>query len=110
MKKRVRQQVPCEALAQPKSTKPKIRKTVYKFSRMAEVLNIRHAQHDGVVGHYVHLPVFLYVRRNRFLSVCMTLVPKSNSRFTLDELLAQITPDNIHSEVETGAACGNETW
>lgn len=29
---------------------------------------------------------------------------------TLDELLAAITPLNIHAEVDTGPAVGNETW
>ncbi len=30
--------------------------------------------------------------------------------YTLVELLAQITPENLHQEVETGAAVGNEAW
>jgi antitoxin MazE len=28
----------------------------------------------------------------------------------LDDLLSQITPDNIHREVSTGAAEGREVW
>ncbi len=28
----------------------------------------------------------------------------------LDELLAGITPDNLHQEFETGAPAGNEVW
>jgi len=30
--------------------------------------------------------------------------------YVLGELLAQITPENLHKEVETGTAVGNETW
>ena len=35
-------------------------------------------------------------------------VPAPN--WTLDELLAGINEDNIHHEVDTGFALGNETW
>jgi len=28
----------------------------------------------------------------------------------LEELLAQVTPDNLHREVETGGPEGNEAW
>ena len=30
--------------------------------------------------------------------------------YSLDELLAQVTPDNLHQEVETGSALGHEAW
>ena len=30
--------------------------------------------------------------------------------YTLAELLSQVTPENLHREVETGAAVGNEVW
>ena len=30
--------------------------------------------------------------------------------YTLAELLSQVTPENLHQEVETGAAVGNEVW
>lgn len=30
--------------------------------------------------------------------------------YKLEELLAQVTPDNLHGEVETGMAVGNEAW
>jgi antitoxin MazE len=32
------------------------------------------------------------------------------SGFTLERLLAQITDDNVHAEVTTGAPAGNEAW
>lgn len=32
------------------------------------------------------------------------------SEYTLAELLSQVTPENLHQEVETGAAVGNEVW
>jgi antitoxin MazE len=31
-------------------------------------------------------------------------------RFTLKQLLAQVTEDNRHAEIETGTPVGNETW
>jgi antitoxin MazE len=30
--------------------------------------------------------------------------------WTLDELIAGITKDNLHKEVDTGFAVGNEVW
>ncbi len=30
--------------------------------------------------------------------------------YTLDELLAQITPENIHGETDWGSAVGGESW
>lgn len=29
---------------------------------------------------------------------------------TLESLIAKITPENIHSEVDTGSSIGRETW
>ncbi len=31
-------------------------------------------------------------------------------RYTLDELVAGITPDNRHGEIDWGAPVGNEAW
>jgi antitoxin MazE len=31
-------------------------------------------------------------------------------KFTLKQLLAQITDDNLHGEITTGLPVGNETW
>ncbi len=30
--------------------------------------------------------------------------------YSLEELLAEVTKDNLHHEVETGPAVGNEVW
>lgn len=30
--------------------------------------------------------------------------------YTLENLLKQVTPDNIHSEIDTGTAVGKEIW
>jgi antitoxin MazE len=38
------------------------------------------------------------------------ITPIKKAVFTLEELLDQIRPENIHSEVETGDALGNEVW
>ncbi|MFE5321771.1 AbrB/MazE/SpoVT family DNA-binding domain-containing protein [Paenibacillus sp. NPDC056579] len=37
----------------------------------------------------------------------LVIKPKS---ITLDELLSQITPDNVHTEISTGEPQGRETW
>ncbi|NET10330.1 MAG: AbrB/MazE/SpoVT family DNA-binding domain-containing protein [Merismopedia sp. SIO2A8] len=40
----------------------------------------------------------------------LVVKPKSRKRYSLEELVAGITPENLHSEVESGAAVGNEAW
>lgn len=40
--------------------------------------------------------------------IVITPVPMPN--WSLDDLLAGITPDNLHGEVDTGSAVGNEIW
>jgi antitoxin MazE len=36
--------------------------------------------------------------------------PIAEPEFSLDEMLAQITPENLHGEVDTGSSVGQETW
>jgi antitoxin MazE len=36
--------------------------------------------------------------------------PIVEKEFTLDELLAGITPENLHGEIETGVSIGKEIW
>lgn len=36
--------------------------------------------------------------------------PAEQPKYTLDDLLADITPDNLHHEIDTGDAVGNEAW
>ena len=40
----------------------------------------------------------------------LVVKPIPASRIKLEDLLAGITADNLHSEVETGDPLGNETW
>ena len=40
----------------------------------------------------------------------LVVVPVRKPVLSLDILLAQVTPDNLHSEVQTGAAVGGEAW
>lgn len=40
----------------------------------------------------------------------LVVVPVSKSKLTLEKLLAGVTSENIHAEVETGPAVGNEVW
>jgi len=36
--------------------------------------------------------------------------PVATPVYHLDDLLAQITPDNLHGEIDAGEAVGNEAW
>ena len=40
----------------------------------------------------------------------LVVVPIRKPALSLDALLAQVTTDNLHSEVQTGAAVGGEAW
>jgi len=39
----------------------------------------------------------------------LLLIPRPK-RYTLDELLAGITPENLHGETDWGEAVGRESW
>lgn len=36
--------------------------------------------------------------------------PIIQPEFTLEQLLAEVTEDNLHGEMDTGPAMGNEAW
>ncbi|NDJ21552.1 AbrB/MazE/SpoVT family DNA-binding domain-containing protein [Nostoc sp. B(2019)] len=38
------------------------------------------------------------------------ITPQKRRKYTLDELLEGMTPENFHSEFETGNAVENEDW
>lgn len=40
----------------------------------------------------------------------LVIKPRPRRRYSLEELIVAITPENLHSEVETGVAVGNEVW
>lgn len=40
----------------------------------------------------------------------LVVKPKNRHKYTLDELVKEITPENLHSEIDTGIAVGNEVW
>jgi antitoxin MazE len=40
----------------------------------------------------------------------LVIAPVAKPELTLKQLLAKVTPDNIHHEIETGPATGNEIW
>jgi antitoxin MazE len=40
----------------------------------------------------------------------LVIEPVAQSKWTLERLLAQVTDDNLHREVDTGPAVGSETW
>ena len=40
----------------------------------------------------------------------LIITPVANPKPTLKQLLAKVTRENLHHEVDTGPAVGNETW
>ena len=40
----------------------------------------------------------------------IVITPQKRKKYTLDELLEGMTPDNFHPEFDTGNAVGNEDW
>lgn len=50
-------------------------------------------------------PVRLIVEEGRLI-----IMPLAEPKPTLADLLAQVTAENRHDEVETGTAVGNEVW
>jgi antitoxin MazE len=40
----------------------------------------------------------------------LVIVPSDKPKFTLRQLLAQVTEENLHHEIDTGAAVGGEAW
>ena len=40
----------------------------------------------------------------------LLLEPIVEPKYTLEQMLAEVTEDNLHHEVETGEAVGNEVW
>ena len=40
----------------------------------------------------------------------LVIEPVPEPEVTLEQLLAQVTEDNLHDEVSTGPAMGNEAW
>jgi len=50
-------------------------------------------------------PVELWLRDNM-----LVIAPVVKPAFDLTQLLAQVTADNLHREVDTGPAVGSEAW
>ncbi len=40
----------------------------------------------------------------------LVITPVTNPKPSLKQLLARVTKENLHHEVDTGSAVGNETW
>jgi len=40
----------------------------------------------------------------------LVITPVTKPKLTLKQLLAKVTKENLHHEVDTGSAIGNETW
>ncbi|MBV9389761.1 MAG: AbrB/MazE/SpoVT family DNA-binding domain-containing protein [Chroococcidiopsidaceae cyanobacterium CP_BM_ER_R8_30] len=46
----------------------------------------------------------------RVVDGALVMKPRSRKRYSLDELIKGITPENIHAEIDSGIAVGNEVW
>ena len=40
----------------------------------------------------------------------LTIKPRRQKQYSLDELIAGITPTNRHAEIDTGISVGEEVW
>jgi antitoxin MazE len=40
----------------------------------------------------------------------LVIKPRTQKRYSLEELISAITPENLHTESESGIAVGNEAW
>lgn len=40
----------------------------------------------------------------------LVIKPRSRRRYSLDELIEGITPENLHAEIDSGTAVENEVW
>ncbi len=40
----------------------------------------------------------------------LVITPLTGPEPTLEQLLAGVTPENLHQEIDAGAATGNEAW
>lgn len=40
----------------------------------------------------------------------LVIKPKIRNRYALEDLIDAITPENLHTEVESGVVVGNEAW
>jgi antitoxin MazE len=40
----------------------------------------------------------------------LTIKPRRQKQYSLEELIAGITPENRHAEVDTGVSVGEEVW
>lgn len=57
------------------------------------------------VGLYEDSPVELSLEEGRLI-----VVPVVEPRYELETLLDQVTPQNVHREVDSGEAMGGEAW
>ena len=40
----------------------------------------------------------------------LVIKPRRRKRYSLDELIDAIAPENLHGEIDSGTAVGNELW
>jgi antitoxin MazE len=55
------------------------------------------------------------IRKESSVEVSLTdgklvITPITKPKLTLEQLLAKVTEDNLHHEIDTGPATGNEAW
>jgi antitoxin MazE len=50
------------------------------------------------------------IPQNLAQEVHLTEGSQKRKRYSLDELIKEITPENLHTEINSGIAVGNEVW
>lgn len=40
----------------------------------------------------------------------LVIEPISRKRYSIDDLIQAIKPENLHAEIDSGVAIGNEAW
>lgn len=40
----------------------------------------------------------------------LMIKPRTRKQYSLEQLVDAITPENLHTEIESGVAMGNEAW
>jgi antitoxin MazE len=80
--------------------------TIGNVAKWGNSLAIRIPQHLArEIGLVAGVEVEISIDQDR-----LTISPKRDREYSLDELVAAITPENRHAEISTGRSVGEEAW
>jgi antitoxin MazE len=80
--------------------------TIGNISKWGNSLAVRIPQHLAKeIGLVAGVEVEISIDRDR-----LTISPKRQREYSLEELVAAITPENCHAEINTGEPVGEEAW